>query len=318
MHAKAHAAAPRGQQRQIARELQGVAKTLLGLHIDVPAREAFSVPGRLRKSRPLHLAREQAPFVFFQALAEFATRQQQDAEAGMGIGVMGRERERPPQRHQCLVEGAGMMQGRSKIGPGVGEIRHQGNGPAIGGSGLIELLQRVQGVAEAAMRLGEAGVGLDGAALTSGGFGKILAVIERGAEIVQRFGIVGLQRHGPAALGDRLLDLAGQSIHFAEIGMVERHLRRDPGGVADVPDRLPEIASLVRDQPQNVQRFRRIRRNREHAAASGFGLGEPASGAKLLGKPEQLGDRQPLSGQFGRSDFHSRHPASFCAAAPRG
>ena len=96
--------------------------------------------------------------------------------------------------------------------------------------------------------------------------------------------------------------------------MVERHVRRDARGLVEVPDRVTETARLVRDQPQDMQRLRRLRRDREHAAARGLGLGEPARGAKLPGKSNQVGDRQQLSGRTGRSDFHSRHPAS-CACS---
>ena len=102
----------------------------------------------------------------------------------MGVGVIGSERDRPSQRHHCLVEGTGVMQGRAEIGPGVREIRCQRDGSPIGGGRLVELLQRVQRVAEAAMGLREVGVGLDGAALAGRGLGIIPAVIERGAEIV--------------------------------------------------------------------------------------------------------------------------------------
>ena len=101
MHPQRHRAGARGEQRQVARELQRVAETLLGLHIDVLAGEALALPGPLRKARALALARAQPPFVFVPALAEIAAHQQQDAESGMRIGVLRRERDGAAQRRRC-------------------------------------------------------------------------------------------------------------------------------------------------------------------------------------------------------------------------
>ena len=38
---------------------------------------------------------------------------------------------------------------------------------------------------------------------------------------------------GAAAMADSLIDAPGEPVHFAEIGLVKRHVRREPGCPAD-------------------------------------------------------------------------------------
>ena len=115
-------AGARGERRDIARELQRVAKALLGLDIDVLAGEAFALPRIFRKFWALALGRAQPPFVFVPAFAEIAAHEQEYAEPGMGVGVMRRQRDGAAQRRNTFVEAAAMMQRGAEIGPGVGVI----------------------------------------------------------------------------------------------------------------------------------------------------------------------------------------------------
>ena len=186
MHAQRHFAGARGEQRDIAGELQRIAKTLLGLNIDVLAGEAFALPRLFGKSRAVALARAQPPFVFVPAFGEIAAHQQQNAEARMGIGVMRRERDGAAQRRDAFLEVAVMMQRGAEIGPAVGIVGLELDGAAIRADGFVELPQRLQRIAEIAMRFGEIRIGRDGLALGARGLLVILQFVKRDAEIAQR------------------------------------------------------------------------------------------------------------------------------------
>ena len=291
VHAEADRAGTRSEHRQVARELDGVAKALLGLHVDVPAGEAFALPRALRKARALDLTREQPPFVFVEALGEVAAHQQQYAEPGMGVGVLRRERERAAQRCDALLVAAGMVQRGTEIAPGIGEIGLERDGAAIGVDRLVVTLERVERVAEAVVRQGEIGRDRNGAAMTRRRLLVVLALVERGAEIAQRLRIARLERDRAPAGGDRLVDASGEPAHLAEIGLVERHVRRQRGRPLQMPDRLGEFSGLMRNERKDVQRVGLVGLRRENAAAGRLGIGEPPGAALLLGEREEIGDR---------------------------
>ena len=238
MHAQRHRASACGEQRQIARELQAVAKTLLGLHINVLAGEVFPLPGPLRETRALALARARPPFIFLPALGQIAAHEQEDAEPGVGVGVMRRKRDRAAQRHDRFIETAVVVQRGAEIGPGVGVVGLQFDGATVGCDSAIELAQGMQRVAEIAVRLGESRIGSDCLALRLRRLLVVLQLIERDAEVAQRRWHRWLNFERAPRLLDRELGPAGEPVHFAEIGLEQRHLRRKLDRALQVRDRL--------------------------------------------------------------------------------
>ena len=291
VHAQRDLAGARGEKGSVACELQSVAEPLFGLHINVLAGETFALPWFFRKSRPLAFSRAQPPLVFVPAFGEVAAHQQQNAQAGMGIGVVRRQRDSAAQHRDAFLEIAVVVQSGSEIGPAVGEIGVDRNGAAIGDDGFVEPPQRMQCIAEIAMRLGKIGIGGDRLALRRGGFLVFFELVERDAEIAQR------RRHGRLDIerraGGRGRELrpAGEPEHFAEIGMKQRDMRRELGRAFDVLDRVAELAVLVRDDAQEMLRLRDIRLRLEDLPADRFGLHQQTLRAAALGVHERLAER---------------------------
>ncbi|HEY1540906.1 MAG TPA: hypothetical protein VGG01_00725 [Xanthobacteraceae bacterium] len=305
MHPQRHLAGARREQRRIARELQRVAEALLGLHIDVPPREAFAFPRPFGKARALALGRTQPPLVRVPALAEIAAHEQQDAEARTRVGVAGRERDGAAQSGGALRELAGMMQRGAEIGPGVGVIGIELDGATIGGDRLVKALQRMERVAEIAVRLAEIGLGGDRAPLRARRLLVILELVECDAEIAQRrrHGRVDLER-APGFVG-RELGAAGKAQHLAQIGMKQRILRRKPHRAAHVLDRVGKLAVLVCDHAEQVLGFRQVRLRRQHAAAQSLGLDQPSLATVAVGEAERLAERHDLLHRAPRDLVHA-------------
>jgi hypothetical protein len=291
VHTQRHRTGAGGEQRNVARELQRVAKTLLGLHINVLAGEAFALQGPLWKTRALALARAQPPLIFLPALGQIATHEQEDAEPGVGVGVMRQERDRAAQCHASLIETAGVVQRGAEVGPGVGVVGLQFDGAGVGSDRAVELAQSMQRVAEIAVRLGEGRIGGDCLALRPRRFLVVLQLIERDAEVAQR------RRHrwldferAPRLLG-RELGPAGEPVHLAEIGVEQRHLRRKLDRALHVDDRLAQSSVLVRDHPEQVFCLRHIRLQLEDLAADRLCLDQPALAAAAFGVHQRFADR---------------------------
>src|SRR5262245_30998353 len=143
----------------------------------MPARKAPTLPGPFRKARPLALARPQPPLVFVPALAEIAMHELKDAEARMGVGVIGSQRDGATQRGDRLLELAGMMQRRAEIGPGVGELWLQLDRAAMRYTRLVETPERVQRVAEIAVRQREIRCSRDRVAMRGGSAFVVLELV---------------------------------------------------------------------------------------------------------------------------------------------
>src|SRR5690349_8133568 len=80
-----------------------------------------------------------------------------------------------------------------------------------------------------------------------------LALIEkRDGNIVERIRIIWIEFQGAAACGDRLLDVASLTAHFAEIGMIAGHVGADTDGSVHVLDRFAKLARLMRDNADHV------------------------------------------------------------------
>ena len=165
MHAQRDLGAAREKKRHVARELQRIAETLLGLDINVLAGEVFALPRDFRKFRALALGRAQPPLVFVPAFGEVAAHEKENAEAGPRIGVMRRQRDGAAQCRNAFFEAAAVMQRGAEIGPAVGIIGIDLDGAAVSGDRLVEAPQGMQRVAEIAVRLGKIGLGRDRLAL---------------------------------------------------------------------------------------------------------------------------------------------------------
>ena len=81
-----------------------------------------------------------------------------------------------------------------------------------------------------------------------------------------------------AAGGDRLVGAAGEAAHLAEIGVVERNVRRDRDGAAHMLDRLVELAGLMRDDAEHVRGLGVVRLCRGGAAGEFVGVGRESRG----------------------------------------
>jgi hypothetical protein len=219
VHAQCHARPARGKQRDVARELQRVAKSLLGLDVNVLAGQAVALPGIFGKARPFAFAGAQPPLILVPALREVAAHQQKNAEPGMGIGVLRRQGDGAAQGRNPFVETAAMVQRGAEIGPGVGVIGVEFDGAAIGGDSLVEPAQRVQRVAKVAMAFGEIGIGRDRLALCARCFLVVFEFVKRDAEIAQGRRHVGVDLERAARLFDGEARAAGDAQHFTEIGM---------------------------------------------------------------------------------------------------
>ncbi len=288
MHTQGDALRAPGKQRDVTGELQRIAEALLGLNIDMFAGKALACPGNFRKARALAFARAQPPFILVQTLAEFATHQQENAEAGPGVGVMRRQCDRAPQRGDAFIEAVAMVERRAIIGPAIGIIGLELDGAAIGGDRLVELPHRVQRIAEIAVRLGEVRRGSDRLALRTCGSFIVFQLVERDAEIAQRRRHLGLDGERAPRLIDGELRPPGKAEHLAEIGMKQRDLRRKPGRALDMLDGLSKLAVLMRDDAEQVFGFRRARLSLEDLTAHRLGFHQPAFVAAAIGVLQRL------------------------------
>ena len=92
-----------------------------------------------------------------------------------------------------------------------------------------------------------------------------------------RAGIVGIELERAAAGGDRFVDAAGEPAHLAEIGVIERDIRLDRDGAAQMLDRFVELAGLMRDDAEHVRGLGvvRLRRRRRGASSSSASARKP-------------------------------------------
>ena len=123
---------------------------------------------------------------------------------------------------------------------------------------------------------------------------ELTLVEQRDAEIAQRAGVIGIDLDGAAAGGDRFVDAAGKPAHLAEIGVVERNVRFDGDGAADVIDRLGGLARLMRDDAEHVRRLGIVGLGGGGAARQLVGVGQKTVPALLFGENERLARRRHL------------------------
>ena len=116
------------------------------------------------------------------------------------------------------------------------------------------------------MRVDEIFLNRDGAVVMLERLLEFALVEQRDAEIAERARLIGIDFERAAAGGDRLVGVAGEAAHFAEIGVIERHVGCQRNGAAQMLDRLVEFARLMRDQAEHVRGLGVVR----------FGLGGAA------------------------------------------
>ena len=264
----------------LARELDTVAETLLGLHIDVFAGEALTLPWPFREARTFALSRPQPPFDSVSALSKVATHQQENAQAGMGVCMMRRKCNRAAQRDDFL-EVAAVVEGRSEIGPSIGVVGLEIDGAAVGRNGFIEPARGMQRVAEIAVRFGEGWIDFDRPTLGTRRLVVLFELVECDTEVAQRRRHLRLDVERAPRFFDSKLGAPGEAIHLAEISVKERHLRCKLCGAAHMLDRLGSLPLLVRDQAEQMLGFRQIRLRLEDLSADRLRLrsAAPRSGS---------------------------------------
>ncbi len=80
----------------------------------------------------------------------------------------------------------------------------------------------------------------------------------------------------------------GKPAHFAEIGVIQRNVRLDGNGAAQVFDRVGGLARLVRDDAEHVFRFGIVRIGGGRAPRQFLGIGQKPMAALLFGENERL------------------------------
>ena len=88
------------------------------------------------------------------------------------------------------------------------------------------------------MRIDEIRIERDRAVVAAERLLVLLLLVERDAEIAQCAGVIGIDRKRAARLLGGPIGPAGEAIHLAEIGAVERDPAVDLGCARDVLDRL--------------------------------------------------------------------------------
>ena len=285
LHAEGHRRAARCQQRHIARELDGVAETLLGVNVDAPARQALALPRTLRMiGRPLTSVDFSRHSYSSQPSAMSPRISSRMPSPEWALAWSGVERDGASQRGDRFVVAARMMQRGAEIAPAVGEIRRELDGAAIASTASSKRLKRVQRIAEIAVRLREVRLGRDRLAMRLRRAFVILQLVERDTKIAERRRHRRFDLERAAGLLGGLLGLAGKPQHLAEIGVVERHLRRDLGRAPHMLDRLADLAVLVRDDAEQMDRFGQVRLRLQNFAAKPLGFQGPALAAIAFGQ----------------------------------
>ena len=142
------------------------------------------------------------------------------------------------------------------------------------------------------MRFGEVGLGRDRLAMGAGGLFVILQLVERDAEIAQRHRHMRIDRErAPRRVGGEP-GTPRQPQHLAEIGVKQRGLRREFGRALHMLDRLAELAVLVRDEAEQMLRFRRVRLRLDHLAAKRLRLRQSPLVAAAIGQGQRFTQRQ--------------------------
>jgi hypothetical protein len=148
------------------------------------------------------------------------------------------------------------------------------------------------------MRLGEARAQLDGAAMARRRVLVFLPLVMRDADIAQRLGILGIERDRFLPVLERQIGPPGEAVHLAEIGLEERHLRREFDRPLHMLDRLGELAALMEDDAEEMDRRRLYRFRGEELLEQRLGLIEPTGAAMLLDKLVDLRNRHELPRVF--------------------
>ena len=150
-------------------------------------------------------------------------------------------------------------------------------------------------VAEIAVRFGKIGVGRDRLAMGACCLLVIFQLVERDAEIAQRHRHDGIDLDRAPGFLDRKLGAAGEAQHFAEIGMKQRDIGREPHCLLHMLDRLGELAVLVGDNAAQMVRHRQIGLGLQNLTAHGVGFHQTIFGAKALGLRQRLAERHPVT-----------------------
>ena len=144
-HRYRDARTPRDQQRRIADELQGVAKSLFGFEQDGLAGDRHLSQPALAGQGRLHAL--PAPFIGRKALAQPSHLQQGQGLVDVEVGAVRRQGLGAPEALECVVVPAQFAQRIAAIVPCIHVIRVEGEGAVVAAQRLLEAIERQQRIA---------------------------------------------------------------------------------------------------------------------------------------------------------------------------
>ena len=206
LHFEHHLGAVRGQERHVARELDGVAKSLLGVQEHGFARQRIiAEPQRPAAALLLgHAAAAPAPFVFIKAAAIVAEREQCQRFHEMGVGVVLAQRMRL----------------------------------AVAGDRIVEAVERGQRPAAIEQRAGMIGRRGKRAVVGRDRIGVAAEIVQRDAAVEMRGRMARHQGQSMIELGDRLVERAKRGVRDAAVEPRFRVLRHPRQNLAERGERF--------------------------------------------------------------------------------
>ena len=239
LHFENDAGAAGGDQRGVARKLNGIAETLLGMEQDgLAVDRPLSAPLRLDKIAPQagNVFSPPAPFVFRQAGGKIAHAQQ----------------------------------GQRLVDVDVGAIRPQREGAPVAGERFVVAAQLAQRIAALVKRIEVRGIECDRAVEAAQRVDMAPEFHQRPTAVMQRRDITRLEDERAIEHGQRIRTAA----HGVEGGAVVR--RRFAGGPVDLGhsgeqfERLDVLRALVTDHPELIEGVFFVGPNRQDLAISHF------------------------------------------------
>ena len=206
LHFEHDLGAVRGEKRHVARELDGVAKTLLGMQQHgLPRQRIIAEPQRPAAAFLLgHAAAAPAPFVFLKAAAIVAERQQRQRFHEMDVGVVLAQRVRL----------------------------------AVAGNGVVEAVERGERAAAIEQRTGMIGRRGERVVVGRDRVGIAAEIVQRDAAVEMRGRMARRQCQRMIEFGDRFVERAKRGVRDAAVEPRFRVLRHARQNLAERGERF--------------------------------------------------------------------------------
>ena len=143
--------------------------------------------------------------------------------------------------------------------------------PLVLAEAFAELAVVEQREREVPVRASELRIDLDRAAEGGDGAGEIVELLQREPQIVPRDRMVGLERKRAPVRGDRLCGAIGRGERETEVVVKLRLAGNGLRRAREQRKRGVELAPLIQDHAEVMQRRRMIGRHREHRAILALG-----------------------------------------------